>query len=73
VTAPDPVRAGRALNGAAAGILVLYVGGVAQLAVLTGSFSRAVELGVPPFVAFDALKAGAAAALASAWAARPRR
>jgi biotin transport system substrate-specific component len=58
---------------AAAGILVLYVGGVAQLAVLTGSVSRAIELGVPPFVAFDALKALVAAALAGTLATRLRR
>jgi biotin transport system substrate-specific component len=58
---------------AAAGILVLYVGGVAQLAVLTGNLARAVELGVPPFVAFDALKAVVAAALAGTLATRLRR
>jgi biotin transport system substrate-specific component len=53
----------RRVGAAAAGILVLYVGGVAQLAVLTGSLARAVELGVPPFLVFDALKAVVAAAL----------
>jgi biotin transport system substrate-specific component len=60
----------RRIAAAAAGILVLYVGGVAQLGVLTGSLTRAVELGVPPFVAFDALKAVVAAALAGTAAAR---
>jgi biotin transport system substrate-specific component len=54
----------RRVVAAAAGILVLYIGGVAQLSVLTGSLVRGVELGVPPFVAFDALKAAVAAALA---------
>jgi biotin transport system substrate-specific component len=54
----------RRVVAAAAGILVLYAGGVAQLAVLSGNLARAVELGVPPFVAFDALKAVVAAALA---------
>jgi biotin transport system substrate-specific component len=63
----------RRVIAAAAGILVLYVGGVAQLAVLTGSLTRALELGVPPFAAFDALKAVAAAALAGGWASRLRR
>jgi biotin transport system substrate-specific component len=58
---------------AAAGILVLYAGGVAQLAVLTGDLARAVELGVPPFVAFDALKAVVAAALAGILATRLSR
>lgn len=48
---------------AAAGILVLYAGGMAQLAVITGSLSRAAVLGVVPFVAIDALKALVAAAL----------
>ncbi len=67
-----PTFARRAV-AAAAGILVLYVGGVAQLAVLTGSLARALLLGVPPFVAFDALKALAAAALARVWASRLRR
>ena len=47
---------------AAAGILVLYAGGMTQLAVITGSLSRAAVLGVVPFVAMDALKALVAAA-----------
>ncbi|HEU4989568.1 MAG TPA: biotin transporter BioY [Gemmatimonadaceae bacterium] len=53
---------GRAL-AAAAGILVLYVGGLAQLAVLTGSLTRAALLGVVPFVALDAVKSLVAAAV----------
>jgi biotin transport system substrate-specific component len=68
-----PVGFARRVAAAAAGILVLYVGGVAQLGVLTGSLARAVELGVPPFVAFDALKAVVAAALAGTLATRLRR
>lgn len=67
------VRFTRRVTAAAAGILVLYVGGVAQLAILTGSVARAVELGVPPFVAFDALKAIVAAALAGPLATRLSR
>ena len=63
----------RRAAAAAAGILVLYAGGVAQLAVLSGSLARAVELGVPPFVAFDALKAVVAAAVAGPLATRLRR
>jgi biotin transport system substrate-specific component len=58
---------------AVAGIFVLYLGGVAQLAVLTGDLGRAVAMGVPPFVAFDLLKAIVAAALAGALATRLRR
>ncbi|MFN2564777.1 MAG: biotin transporter BioY [Gemmatimonadaceae bacterium] len=69
----SPGRFARRLMAAAAGILVLYVGGVAQLAVLTGGIARAVEVGVPPFVAFDALKAVVAAALAGTWVTRLRR
>ena len=46
---------------AAAGILVLYVGGLAQLTLLTGSLERAALLGVLPFVALDAVKAVVAA------------
>jgi biotin transport system substrate-specific component len=68
-----PIAFARRVAAAASGILVLYVGGVAQLAVLTGSLASAVELGVPPFVAFDALKALVAGALAVTVAARLRR
>jgi biotin transport system substrate-specific component len=49
---------------AEAGILMLYVGGLAQLTVLTGSLTTAAVLGVKYFVAADAVKALAAAALA---------
>jgi biotin transport system substrate-specific component len=48
---------------AMAGILMLYLGGLAQLAVLSGSLARAAVLGVIPFVAADAVKALVAAAL----------
>ena len=53
---------GRTL-AAGAGILVLYLGGLAQLAVITGSIQRAALLGVLPFMAADAVKALVAAAL----------
>jgi biotin transport system substrate-specific component len=42
---------------AMAGILVLYVGGLAQLAVLVGSVTTAAVQGVLPFVVADAVKA----------------
>lgn len=48
---------------AMAGILVLYLGGLAQLAVLSGSLATAALLGVVPFVAADAVKALVAGAL----------
>jgi biotin transport system substrate-specific component len=60
--AGQPSFATRAL-AAMAGILVLYVGGLAQLAVLTGSLATAAVLGVLPFVAADAVKALVAAAV----------
>jgi biotin transport system substrate-specific component len=50
---------------AVAGMCVIHLGGLAQLALLTGSFSKAVLLGITPFVAVDAVKALLAAALSS--------
>jgi biotin transport system substrate-specific component len=55
--------AARAL-AAGAGILVMYIGGLAQLAVITQSMTAALLQGVLPFVALDAVKALVAAALA---------
>lgn len=55
--------AARAL-AACAGVLVMYAGGLAQLAALTGSLSVAVVQGVLPFAALDAVKSLVAAALA---------
>ena len=49
---------------AAAAIGVLYLGGVSQLALLTGDLGRAVAMGVAPFVLGDGLKAMAAGLLA---------
>ena len=49
---------------AMAGILVLYVGGIAQLAVITGSVATAALVGALPFVAADAVKALVAAGIA---------
>lgn len=48
---------------AAAGIAVIYLGGLGQLAMLTGSLERAAVLGVLPFVAADAVKSLVAAAV----------
>lgn len=53
---------GRSL-AAGAGVLVLYIGGLAQLSVLTGSLTRAALWGVAPFVALDAVKSLIAAAV----------
>src|SRR5438094_3271693 len=48
-------------GAALAGIALLFVGGIAQLTLITGSFSRALALGITPFAAFDILKAFVAA------------
>ncbi|HWJ22342.1 MAG TPA: biotin transporter BioY [Gemmatimonadaceae bacterium] len=58
---------------AAAGILVLYVGGLAQLTLLTGSLEHAALLGVLPFAALDAVKALVAALVSPSRASRGRR
>ena len=47
-----------------AGMLVIYLGGIAQITLLTGSISQAVVLGALPFIALDAVKAIVAAAIA---------
>ena len=51
------------LLAAAAGILVLYVGGLSQLVIITGSLAAATVIGVLPFAAADLVKAIVAAAL----------
>ena len=48
---------------ALAGTSVLLLGGLTQLAILTGSVSQAVTLGIHPFVPLDAVKALVAALL----------
>jgi biotin transport system substrate-specific component len=52
---------------ATVGIATLYLGGVAQLAILSGSVRGAVALGLTPFAMFDVVKAFLAALVA-----RPR-
>ncbi|HEX6631442.1 MAG TPA: biotin transporter BioY [Gemmatimonadaceae bacterium] len=52
------------IGAALAGMLVLYLGGLAQLAILTGSLQQAALLGALPFAALDAVKAVIAALLA---------
>lgn len=51
------------LVGSLAGMAAIYVGGVAQLVVLTGSFTTAALVGLAPFAAADAAKAIVAAFL----------
>lgn len=55
---------GRALVAALAGMAALYAGGLAQLALLSGSVARAAVLGLAPFALLDLVKAGVAAVLA---------
>jgi biotin transport system substrate-specific component len=53
--------------GAMLGIAVIFVGGIAQLTILTGSIDRAIALGITPFAAFDVVKAFVAALIARPW------
>ena len=63
-----PKFAGR-WAGAMLGMVVIFVGGITQLALLTGSLGQALALGITPFAAFDILKALVAALIARS---RPR-
>jgi biotin transport system substrate-specific component len=51
----------RTLLASAAGMLVIHVGGVSQLAILTGDPGAAVRLGFLPFFTSDLVKVGLAA------------
>jgi biotin transporter BioY len=53
------------------GIAMLYVGGVTQLELLTGSLSRAAALGSTPFILADLGKVVVAAIISPSRAARP--
>ena len=53
---------------AIAGMAVIYVGGLAQLMIITGSFATAAVMGVLPFAAADLVKALIAGAVSG-----PRR
>jgi biotin transport system substrate-specific component len=66
-----PSLVGRWL-AAVAGIAVIFVGGLSQLTILTGSFGRAVALGMTPFAVFDLVKAFVAALIARPRARRAR-
>ena len=59
----SPTLLGRWLAGVF-GILVIFVGGIAQLVVLTGSVDRALMLGMTPFALLDLVKAFVAAVIA---------
>ena len=51
----------RVLAACALGMVVIHVGGVAQLAILTGDPARAFRIGFVPFLTGDLLKVGIAA------------
>ena len=53
----------RVLVACALGMLVIHLGGVAQLALLTGDAARAYRIGFVPFLTGDLLKVGIAAAV----------
>ncbi|NUR20880.1 MAG: biotin transporter BioY, partial [Gemmatimonadaceae bacterium] len=49
---------------AVAAMAVIYLGGLSQLAIVTGSFTAAALLGAAPFAALDLVKCAVAALLA---------
>ena len=57
---------------AVAGIALLFLGGLAQLTIISGSVERAIALGITPFAALDVVKAFAAALIARPLIRRPR-
>ena len=61
-----PTLAGR-WAAATLGMVLVFVGGLSQLTIITGSVGRAVAVGITPFAALDVVKAFVAALIA-----RPR-
>ena len=61
--APPSARFMRRFGAATAGMLAIYLGGFAQLVVITGSLETAALFGVVPFVALDVGKALLAAVI----------
>jgi len=66
VAARKPTLLGRWV-AAMLGMVVIFVGGLSQLTILTGSVRQAIALGITPFAALDVVKA-----LVAALIARPR-
>jgi biotin transporter BioY len=54
-------------------MVVIFFGGLAQLTLLNGSVTRAVQLGITPFAALDLVKAFFAAVISGSRIARPPR
>lgn len=61
-----PTLVGRWI-AAVLGMVVIFVGGIAQLTILTGSIGRALALGITPFAVLDILKGFVAAVIARLW------
>ena len=68
VLARGTQRYPRRLLATLAGMAVIYIGGLAQLSVLTGSIATSAMLGAAPFAALDVAKCLIAAALTPAGA-----
>jgi biotin transport system substrate-specific component len=66
VSSRKPSLLGR-WGAASLGMVVIFVGGIAQLSILSGGIGRAIAVGVTPFAVLDILKAFLAALIA-----RPR-
>ncbi|PYO81418.1 MAG: biotin transporter BioY [Gemmatimonadetes bacterium] len=58
--APDGRRLGRLALAVLTGLLLIHLGGLAQLLILTGSAGLALRLGTLPFILGDLLKLGIA-------------
>jgi len=58
--APDSRRLGRLALAVLTGLLLIHLGGLAQLLILTGSGGLALRLGTLPFILGDLLKLGIA-------------
>jgi len=63
IAAKFPTLIGR-WAAAMCGMIVLFIGGVTQLTILTGSLGQALAFGVTPFALFDIVKAFIAALVA---------
>jgi biotin transport system substrate-specific component len=55
----------RRFIAACAGVAMIFIGGIAQLTVLNQSLTRAIDLGITPFIPLDAVKALIAAGIAT--------
>jgi len=72
VSAPGRVAVARLGLGILLGTFVVFMGGAAQLALLSGDPVNAVRVGVLPFLAGDVLKVIAATLVARRWGRRAR-